>query len=182
MSSVRYATNTTLVATSPVSLVTPQKAHTMTTTRTMPVAFTNSAVPVEVMSIPEPQQKPHLVPVEAPRSNKRHQANFLIRTNRALQTALVAMCGIAIFAYGLDVVVSHDVGRLQEQARRLSEQNSELSAQLLKAISYGELQDSVVGRFALHVPDQVAIVKEIEAPPALAYRTHRHHLPLMSGY
>lgn len=182
MTSSRHASNTTLVATSPVSLVTPQKAHTLTTTRTLPVAFTNSAVPIEVMAAPEPQVKPHLVPVEAPRPSKRHQANLLIRINRALQTTLVAMCGIAIFAYGLDVVVSHDVGRLQEQARRLSEQNSELSAQLLKAISYGELQDSVVGRFALRVPDQVQIIKEIEAPPALAYKSHRHHLPLMSGY
>ena len=118
------------------------------------------------------------MPVEAPGKNPR-KASLLARVNSGLQTMLVAMCGIAICAYGLDVVVSSDVGRLQEQARRLSEQNTELSAQLLKAISYGELQDSVVGRFALRVPDQVEVVKEVPAPRAVAYRTHRHHLPLM---
>lgn len=95
---------------------------------------------------------------------------------------MVALCGVAICAYGLDVVVSHDVSKLQEQARRLSEQNSELSAQLLKSISYGELQDSVVGRFGLRVPDHVLIVKELPAPEVSSFKPHRHQLPLMSGY
>jgi len=148
---------------------------------TMPVAFTDSTVPVRVLPAPEP--KPHLVAV--PEENKRasqRQTPILVKLNRGLQTMLIALCGVAIFAYGLDVVVSHDVGRLQEQARRLSEENTELSAQLLKAISYGELQDNVVGRFALRVPDQVKVVKEIAPPEAIAFKPHRHQLPLMSGY
>lgn len=148
-----------------------------------PVAFTDNTVPVESMpqTRPQPVVKPHLVPVEAP-APKTRKAPLLVRANRALQAVLIAMCGIAICAYGLDVVVSHDVGQLQEQARRLSEQNSEISAQLLKSISYGEIQQSVVGRFGLRVPEHVVIVKETPAPPAVAYKVHRHHLPLMSGY
>ena len=131
----------------------------------------------------QPQPKPHLVPL--PSKEKRKSSRnlpFMVRANKCLQTVLVAMCGIAICSYGLDVVVSHDVGKLQGQARRLSEQNSELSAKLLKSISYGELKDSVVGRFGLRVPDQVHIVKKVEAPEANSFFSHRHDLPLISGY
>lgn len=134
---------------------------------------------VQVQSKP----KPHLVPL--PSQEKRKSSRnlpFMVRANKCLQTVLVAMCGIAICSYGLDVVVSHDVGKLQGQARRLSEQNSELSAKLLKSISYGELKDSVVGRFGLRVPDQVHIVKNVEAPEAKSFFAHRHDLPLISGY
>lgn len=148
---------------------------------TWPVAFTDTAVPAQVMPQHVPAAKPHLVPVETPSTKTRKQP-VLIKCNRALQAVLVALCGIAICVYGLDVVVSHDVGKLQDQARRTSEQNSELSAQLLKSISYGEIQDSVVGRFGLRVPEQVVIIKEQPAPPAIAYKMHKHHLPLMSGY
>jgi len=148
---------------------------------TWPVAFTDNTVPVETLSQPTPVVRPHLVPLEAPSTKTRRQP-ILIKFNRGIQAVLVALCGIAICAYGLDVVVSHDVGKLQEQARRTSEQNSELSAQLLKSISYGEIQDSVVGRFGLRVPEQVVIVKEQTPPAAVAYKMHKHHLPLMSGY
>lgn len=148
---------------------------------TWPVAFSDSAVPVETIQPPTPVVKPHLVPLEAP-TTKTRKKHLLVKFNRGIQAVLVALCGIAICTYGLDVVVSHDVGKLQEQARRTSEQNSELSAQLLKAISYGEIQESVVGRFGLRVPEQVVIVKEQTPPPAIAYKMHKHHLPLMSGY
>lgn len=148
---------------------------------TWPVAFTDNTVAAETFPAPSPVVRPHLVPVEAPTPKSRTKP-LLIKANRALQAVLVALCGIAICTYGLDVVVSHDVGKLQEQARRTSEQNSELSAQLLKSISYGEIQDSVVGRFGLRVPEQVLIVKESKAPTAIAYKMHKHHLPLMSGY
>jgi hypothetical protein len=148
---------------------------------TWPVAFTDNTAPAVAYQAPAPVAKPHLVPVESPTPKTRTKP-LLIKANRALQAGLVALCGIAICAYGLDVVVSHDVGKLQEQARRTSEQNSELSAQLLKSISYGEIQDSVVGRFGLRVPEQVLIVKEQKAPTTIAYKMHKHHLPLMSGY
>lgn len=148
---------------------------------TWPVAFTDNTVPVQAFPAPAPVTRPHLVPVEAP-TPKTRKKPLLVKANRALQAVLIALCGVAICAYGLDVVVSHDVGKLQDQARRTSEQNSELSAQLLKSISYGEIQDSVVGRFGLRVPEEVLIVKESKAPAAIAYKMHKHHLPLMSGY
>lgn len=148
---------------------------------TWPVAFTDNTVPVESILQPTPVVKPHLVPLEAPTTKTRKQP-LLAKFNRGIQAILVAMCGVAICTYGLDVVVSHDVGKLQEQARRTSEQNSELSAQLLKSISYGEIQESTVGRFGLRVPEHVVIVKEQPAPTAVAYKMHKHHLPLMSGY
>ncbi|SRR5579885_2090712 len=149
------------------------------TQRSWPVAFGDNTVRVQTQ--PQPIQKPHLVPVEAP-TKKTRKAPLLVRANRALQVVLVAMCGAAICSYGLDVVVSNDVGKLQEQARRLSEQNSEISAQLLKSISYGKIQDNVVGRCGLRVPEHVVVVKETAAPQAIAYKMHKDHLPLMSGY
>ena len=84
--------------------------------------------------------------------------------------------------YGLDVAASSDVGCLQEQARRLNEQNSELSAQLLRAISFQGIQDNVVGRFGLRVPEQVTIVQEVPPPKVPTFKSSRHHLPIMSGY
>ncbi len=169
----------TVGAATPIAAMYPYKAA--SATPTLPVAFTDNTVPVRALPETQPVTRPHLVPVETPNVSTR-KAPLLVQVNKALQTALIAMCGIAICAYGLDVVVSNDVGRLQEQARRLSEQNSELSAQLLKTISYGELQDSVVGRYALRVPDQVQIIKEVQAPAAASFKPRRHQLPLMSGY
>ena len=146
-------------------------------TISLPIShLTGNAVPK-----PVPEKQPHLVPVETPRKSSRNFP-FLVRINKCLQTTLVALCGFAICAYGLDVVVSHDVGKLQGQARTLSEQNSELSAQLLKSISYGELKDSVVGRFGLRVPDHVHIVKKLDAPEPVSFKSHKHDLPMMSGY
>lgn len=171
---VSFTSNRRSQSTTHASTVAPSS-----TQRSWPVAFGDNTVPVQIQ--PQPVQRPHLVPVEAP-TPKTRKAPLLVRSNRALQAVLVAMCGIAVCAYGLDVVVSNDVGRLQEQAKRLSEQNSEISAQLLKSISYGKIQDSVVGRFGLRVPEHVVIVKETTPPPALAYKMHKDHLPLMSGY
>ncbi|MBX9692913.1 MAG: hypothetical protein K2Z81_11060 [Cyanobacteria bacterium] len=169
----------TVGAATPVAAMYPYKAA--AATQALPVAFTDNTVPVRVLPEAQPTTRPHLVPVETPSVSHR-KTPLLVQVNKALQTALVAMCGIAICAYGLDVVVSNDVGRLQEQARRLSEQNSELSAQLLKTISYGQLQNHVVGRYALRVPDQVQIIKEVQAPAAVPFKARRHQLPLMSGY
>ena len=123
------------------------------------------------------QFRPYLVPTRNSR-----QASLIVRVNHALRTTLVALCGLAILGYGLDVAASNDVGRLQEQARRLSEQNTELSAQLLRVISFQGIQDSVLGRFGLRVPDKVLIAKEIQPYPLMPFAPQKHHLPLLAGY
>lgn len=130
-----------------------------------------------------PQARPHLVPVAAPTPERdTRKAPLMVRVNQVLRTSLIAFCGIAIVGYGLDVARTNDVTRLQEQARRLSEQNSELSAQLLRAISFEGIQDSVVGRHGLQVPEQVLIVKEVAAPKMTTFKSNKHSLPIMSGY
>lgn len=130
-----------------------------------------------------PQARPHLVPVAAPTPERdTRNAPLVVRVNQVLRTSLIAFCGLAIVGYGLDVARTNDVTRLQEQARRLSEQNSELSAQLLRAISFEGIQDSVVGRHGLQMPDQVLIVAEKPAPKMTQFKANKHSLPLMSGY
>ncbi len=130
-----------------------------------------------------PQSRPHLVPVANPTQDRdSRKAPLVVRVNQVLRTSLIACCGMAIVGYGLDVARTNDVTRLQEQARRLSEQNSELSAQLLRAISFEGIQDSVVGRHGLQVPGQVLIVKEVAAPKLTAFKSNKHSLPLLSGY
>ena len=124
---------------------------------------------------------PHVVPSTVP-TPKTRRAPILIRANRALRTVLVALCGIAILGYGLDVAASNDAGRLQEQARRLNEQNSELSSQLLKAISFQGIQDNALGHFGLSVPEQVIIVKEVPPVALSKFNPNKHPYPIMSGY
>lgn len=128
-----------------------------------------------------PAQRPNVVPPTVPQ-RKGRRAPLVVRANRLLRTALVAFCGLAIVGYGFDVAASNDVGKLQDQAKRLSEQNSELSAQLLKAISFQGIQDSVLGRFGLRVPEQVLIVKEVAPPEVPQFQATKHHFPIMSGY
>ena len=125
----------------------------------------------------QPLFRPYVVP-----ARKSRKAPLLSRVNRALRTVLIAMCGMAILGYGLDVAASNDVGKLQEQARRLSEQNTELSAQLLRVISFQGIQDSALGRFGLRVPEQVLIVKEVQPYPLVRFEAQKHHLPLLAGY
>ena len=125
--------------------------------------------------------RPYVVPSAVPRRVSR-RAPLMVRCNRALRTILVGMCGLAILGYGFDVATSNDVSRLQEQARRLSEQNSELSAELLRAISFQGIQESVVGRFGLRVPEQVIVVKESPAPKMAMFKPNKYQLPIISGY
>lgn len=144
----------------------------------MPVSLmTSSAVPVQH----EPVYRPHLEVIE---NNVRavRKNGLLARANKALQAVLVLLCGVTIVGYGLDVATSNDVGRLQDQARRLNEQNSEMSANLLKQISYQGIQDSVVGRFGLRTPGEVIIVKEIAPPAPVRFKAARPRLPLMTGF
>ena len=150
-----------------------QETHLEYTPRTSPrPASAASVVPAR-----RPQVRPVLVPIRKSRT-----APLIVRINRALRTVLVALCGVAILGYGLDVAASHDVGKLQEQARRLSEQNTELSAQLLRVISFQGIQDSVPGRSGLRVPEQVMILKEIPPAPLVPFTPQKHHLPLLAGY
>lgn len=129
-----------------------------------------------------PQNNPEdVLPDWTPRLHNR-QVPLFVRTNRILKALLIACCGLAILGYGLDVASSADVSKLQEQARRLSEQNTELSAQLLRAISFQGIQANVIGRAGLRVPERVLIVKEIKPTPVKPYKARKHYLPLMSGY
>jgi len=128
-----------------------------------------------------PVQRPQLIPSAVPQEKTR-RAPLVVRMNRALRTVLVAACGLSILGYGLDVAASNDVGRLQDQAKRLNEQNSELSAQLLKAISFQGIQDVVLGRAGLRVPEQVIIVKELAPPQVPQFQASKLNFPTMSGY
>jgi hypothetical protein len=107
---------------------------------------------------------------------------LVVRCNRLLRTTLVTFCGFALLGYGLDVAASSDVGKLEDQARRLGEQNTELSAQLLRAISFQGIQANVVGKAGLHPPEQVIIVKEVSPPVVKSFKPNKYYLPLMSGY
>lgn len=121
------------------------------------------------------------LPDWTPRRGSR-RVPIIVRVNRLLRTLLVTFCGMALLGYGLDVASSAEVGKLQEQARRLSEQNTELSAQLLRAISFQGIQANVVGRAGLRVPDRVCIVKEVQPPVVKPFKPNRHYLPLNAGY
>lgn len=147
--------------------------------RVRPSHLTVAATPAQQQrkQIQHPQPAPYLVPKRESR-----RAPLVVRANRVLRSTLVAMCGVAIFGYGMDVAASNDVCKLQEQARRLNEQNSELSAQLLKAISYQGIQDSVVGRFGLHTPEEVLISKSVPPPPVPQFKPNKHRFPIISGY
>lgn len=133
----------------------------------------SSAQPVSVPS--------STLPEWTPRINTRHVSVF-VKVNRVLRAALIACCGLAILGYGLDVAYSAEVSKLQEQARRLGEQNTELSAQLLRAISFQGIQASVVGRAGLRVPERVIIAKEVKPLSVKPFRARKHYLPLLSGY
>lgn len=122
-----------------------------------------------------------LVPDWTPRVTSRH-VPILVRVNRLLRAALIACCSLAILGYGLDVATSNEVSKLQDHARRLAEQNTELSAQLLRAISFQGIQANVVGRAGLRVPERVLIVKEVKPLPVPPFKARKHYLPLMSGY
>jgi hypothetical protein len=124
---------------------------------------------------------PYLVPAAEPKRSAR-KAPLMVRINRLLQIALLACCGLALVGYGLDVTVSTDVVRMQEQARRLSEQNSELSAELLKSISFQGIQESALGKVGLRVPDKVVIAPEVQPVKAPPFKPSKYYLPLMSGY
>ncbi len=143
---------------------------------------TQSVAPAAVL-LPNLQSQSQLqaLPDWNPRRQKR-TVPVIVRGNRLLRTLLVTFCGIALLGYGLDVAESSEVGKLQQQARRLSEQNTELSAQLLRAISFQGIQASVVGRAGLRVPEHVLIVKEVQPPTVKQFKPNKHYLPLMSGY
>ncbi len=111
---------------------------------------------------------------------------LLYRANRLLQMVLIALSIIAIAGYSLDVIMSQNLMLMQEQARRLSEQNCELSAKLLKSISFQGIQESVLGHKAsqsnLRVPEEVLVASEVPPVKTEPFRSRKHHLPLMSGY
>jgi hypothetical protein len=123
----------------------------------------------------------HPLPDWTPRAVSR-RVPIIVRINRLIRTILVTFCGMSLLGYGLDVAASSEVGKLQEQARRLSEQNTELSAQLLRAISFQGIQANVVGRAGLRVPEHVVIVKEVQPPVMAPFKPNKYYLPLIAGY
>jgi hypothetical protein len=139
---------------------------------TSAVAYNGSAViaPVQV-----PFSEPAYVP-------KRKQAALIVRINKMVSAATIALWSLAILGYGLDVSASNEVSRLQDRARRLSEQNTELSAKVLKAISFQGIQDRAIGQLSLTVPEQVLIVKEVPPYQAAEFHPQKHHLPLLPGF
>ena len=114
------------------------------------------------------------------------KAPLLMRINRILQVALIALSAIAMAAYSIDVMMSRNLTIYQEKARRLSEQNCELSAKVLKSISFQGIQESVLGHSAresnLKVPDEVLVTAEIPPVKYSSFTPAKHHLPLMAGY
>lgn len=153
-----------------------------------PVAFnygvSEEARPVRSTPNRDAAARPHLVPIENPNSKRKtRQAPLLVRVNRTLQATLIAMCGLAILGYGFDVAGSHEVGKIQDQVRRLSEANSEASSNLLRQVSYEGIKNAA-GSLAsnLRVPEDVKIVKEIAAPKINPFKPAKHRLPLLSGY
>lgn len=149
-------------------------------------SWTSTAMSVSLppmVALKEEQDTPQFkeLPDWTPRTVTRH-VPVLVKLNRIFRAALLACCGFALLGYGLDVSSSAEVSKLQEQARRLSEQNTELSAQLLRAISFQGIQANVVGRAGLRVPERVIIAKEVKPNPVQEWKARKHFLPLMSGY
>jgi hypothetical protein len=124
---------------------------------------------------------PYAVPEETSARSAR-RAPLMVRANRLLQTILIGACALVVLGYGLDVAVSNDVTRQQEQTSRLSEENSELSAKLLKTVAYYSLQQSGPARFGLRSPEHVLIVKEVPAPKIRNFKPRKNYLPILSGY
>ena len=91
---------------------------------------------------------PGLAPlIDAPKRSG-FKAPLLMRINRVLQVALIALSAMAIAAYSIDVMMTRNLTISEEKARRLSEHNCELSAKLLKSISFQGIQESVLGHSA----------------------------------
>jgi len=151
-------------------------------------AFIKETTPfsIEEKSIVIPPAAPSSAPANPIRSTFR--VPLPIHVNRLLQVGLVALCTLAMLAYSLDVIISHDVMLRQEKARRLGEQNAELSARLLKSISFQDIQESVLGQsigpanLNLHVADEVLIAREVPPVKITSFKPAKHHLPLLSGY
>jgi hypothetical protein len=121
------------------------------------------------------------LPDWSPHAYSRH-VPLLVKINRILRACLIGCCGIALLGYGLDVAATSELTKLHEQARRLSEQNTELSAELLRAISFQGIQANVLGRAGLRVPERVIIAPEMKPLAVQECKPRRHFLPLMSGY
>jgi hypothetical protein len=144
---------------------------------------------VQAVSLPIfVKQTPTLVSAEIEEQAKRpsFKAPLLMRINRILQIILISLSAIAIVAYSLDVMMTHNLTVCQEKAHRISEQNCELSAKLLKSISFQGIQESVLGHSAkqssLHVPEEVLVASELAPVQYRRFVPTKHHLPLMSGY
>ncbi len=127
------------------------------------------------------QPYPPLRAIPAPEIKSR-RLPLLVKANHFLWVLLSVASVVVLCGYGLDVTVTGEVGKLQEHARRLKEENTELSAQLLRTISFQGIQDNAPGRFGLSVPEQVLIVKEAPSPQVQVFKPQTHCLPMLAGY
>ncbi len=114
--------------------------------------------------------------------NKFKKHFILAQFNKNLLNLLQIACIVVILLYGLDVVTTADVSKLEEKTRRIVEQNCELSAKLLKVVSFQGIQENLVGRFGLRVPENVIIAKELPNPQMPIYKPRIHYMPIISGY
>ncbi len=114
--------------------------------------------------------------------NKFKKHFILAQFNKNLLNLLQIACIVVILLYGLDVVTTADVSKLEEKTRRIVEQNCELSAKLLKVVSFQGIQENLVGRFGLRVPENVIIAKELPNPQIPIYKPRIHYMPIISGY
>ncbi len=114
--------------------------------------------------------------------NKFKKHFILAQFNKNLLNLLQIACIVVILLYGLDVVTTADVSKLEEKTRRIVEQNCELSAKLLKVVSFQGIQENLVGRFGLRVPENVVIAKELPNPQIPIYKPRIHYMPIISGY
>ncbi len=114
--------------------------------------------------------------------NKFKKHFILAQFNKNLLNLLQIACIVVILLYGLDVVTTADVSKLEEKTRRIVEQNCELSAKLLKVVSFQGIQENLVGRFGLRVPENVIIAKELPNPQIPIYKPRIHYMQIISGY
>ena len=106
----------------------------------------------------------------------------LAQVNNQLLRFLQLLCVLCVVFYSIDVFSTYDVSKLEEKTRRIVEQNCELSAKLLKIVSFQGIQDNLVGRFGLCVPENVIIANTKVKTKIPKVKPRVHFAPIISGY
>ncbi len=106
----------------------------------------------------------------------------VVRVNQVLRTSLIAFCGLAILGYGLDVARTNGRNSFARTSQTFVGTKFRIVCAAFESNLLEGIQDSVVGRHGLQVPEHVLVVKEVAAPKLTAFRANKHSLPLLSGY